>query len=195
MLLSTPQEVLDKVLTNQVDVGFVRAGFLENAISDGLLQLNDIKIVNENTQISSLILSTRPYPGFVLAKTNYVSDLLASRISDALLELQPNNNTGTYWTIAQNYQDVHNVLKQLNLSPYETYNEISFKQTIYQNKLLFIVFIVFLFVFANFIFWVSHARKDLVEMTKQAIRMEPPSKQTKQRANFLLICHTKLEHQ
>ncbi len=171
-LYQSNKQVLDSVLTGKTDVGFVETTFLENVINEGLLNINDIKIINRNNEISNLILSTEPYPGFVFAKTSNVSDKLSTKVSEALIELQADNDTNTYWTIAQNYQDVHNVLKLFNLSPYETYSELSIKQTLYQNKVLFIVFVVFLFIFANITFWVSHARKDLVEMTKQAIRME-----------------------
>lgn len=175
-------EVVDGVLDGTFDVGVVRTGFLEDLDASGDIDLDDIVILNPQENVPMYLISSQLYPEWPIAKLDHISNTLGNHVADALMELEATNAAAisagiTGFSIPQNYQDVHTTLRLLRLEPYEDYATVSFRNTIYQNRIFLVVIIVFMFIIVNFTFWVSHTRNDLVKMTKRAMKMEHMAKQ------------------
>lgn len=169
--------VVERVLDGSYDVGIVRTGTIEEMIADGLITIDDLNVLNANTSISNYLLSTQVYPEWPLAKTNHISDELGQLVSLALMELESTSNAIVSsgisgWTIPQNYQDVHTTLRALLIPPYEEYGQVSFHNTVFQNRVFLLIILSSVYVIASFMLWVMHTRSALVEVTKKSIEME-----------------------
>lgn len=174
--------VVEGVLDGTYDVGAVRTGHLEKMDADGVIDLDDIVILNPQDDIPMYAISSQLYPEWPVAQLDHISNTLGNLVADALMEMETTSPAAqaagiTGFSIPQNYQDVHTTLRLLRAEPYQDYGTVSFRNTIYQNRVLLIIIIVFLFIIVNFTFWVSHTRNDLVTMTKKAMKMEHMAKQ------------------
>lgn len=126
-------EVVNAVISGEVDFGTVRTGILDSMADEGLIDLAKIKIINrqhdENFQI---ILSTPLYPEWPFSKLQHTSEELAQRVAIALLQmsqLDPAAQWGDYagWTVPLEYQPVHDLLKELSLAPYDQVKRFTLK--------------------------------------------------------------------
>jgi signal transduction histidine kinase/CheY-like chemotaxis protein/HPt (histidine-containing phosphotransfer) domain-containing protein len=179
---NSEKDIVLGVSNGTYDVGSVQNGLLEKMEQNGEIKISDFRVLSPNNDIPVIKVSSYLYPEWLVAGTTNVSDDLSKKVAIALISLDSNNpiflsSNIVGFTVPQDYRDVHTVLQSLNIYPYEHYGELSTRDTLYENRILLIVLVVFLFVIANFTFWVSHTRNDLLEMTKRAIRMEHIAKQ------------------
>lgn len=174
---STHEDVVLGVLDGTYDLGTVKTGIIEEMINDGLLALDDIKIINRQYDEFELIHSTQLYPEWPLAKTDHISEDLAAEVASALIAIEPTSDAALNadiagWSVPQNYQDVHMVLQLLKASPYENYGETTLVNTIVYNRLLLIILDILIFSGIAFIFWLVNVRRSMVNLTKHAQNME-----------------------
>jgi len=119
-------DVVMAVLSGQADVGTVRTGILESMHKSGQINLDEIRIINKQTNdLFSQLHSTRLYPEWPFSKLPLTSDELAQSVAIALMEMpdyveidgvRSNRNR---WTIPLEYQPVHELLQSLRLPPYD----------------------------------------------------------------------------
>ncbi len=106
-------------------MGTVRTGILKSMAEEGLINLDDIKVINQQHSDSfPLLHSTGLYPEWPFSKLQHTSNELAQRVAIALLkmsDLDPAAQWGDYagWTIPLEYQPVHDLLRELVLPPYD----------------------------------------------------------------------------
>ncbi|MFO7593164.1 MAG: PhnD/SsuA/transferrin family substrate-binding protein [Pseudomonadota bacterium] len=121
----THDKVVMAVRNGRVDAGTVRTDILERMADEGRINLNEFRIINEQTgEGFPLLRSTRLYPEWPFSKVRHTSNLLARRVSVALAEMPGNHPAalrGNYagWTIPLDYQPVHDLLQELLLPPYQ----------------------------------------------------------------------------
>jgi signal transduction histidine kinase/CheY-like chemotaxis protein len=174
---NTESEVVNRVLSGTDDVGVVRSGVLEEMSDAGLIDLADIKVLSIESSGYPFLLSTQLYPEWPLVQTNHISDELGLLVGEALMTLEYdataiiNSGIGG-WGIPQNYQDVHTTLQILNIAPYEDYNVLSLQNTIYHNRVLFIIILVALSVIISITLWLIHIQDELVVSSKKSLEME-----------------------
>jgi len=172
------KSVIEKVLNGTLDAGTVRTGAIEEMVEDGLVDINDIKVINEQIQSTfPLLLSTQLYPEWPMAKAPHIADELGEQVAIALMALEPTDQASidakiSGFTISENYQDVHTTLKLIKAAPYQTYGGVSFHNSIYYNRIFLMIIAVALFIIITFAFWQIHTRSTLVEMTKLSQDME-----------------------
>ena len=124
--------VVKDVISRAVDAGIVRTDTLERLQREGKLELSDIRVLNEQSPAGfPLKISTRLYPEWPMAKLEHTSSTLAQSIAIALMRLPEQSQAAISadiagWTIPENYQLVHDILRQLKLPPYEHNGEIPF---------------------------------------------------------------------
>jgi len=180
--VGTHEAVVYDVLSGNSDAGTVRTDTLERMAKVGIIDLTDIKILNlyENPAFPFL-LSTPLYPEWVFAKTRYVSDDLAHDVALALMAMSELNlaamNAGIGgWTVPQDYTAVEDLLKDLKLSPYENYGQITFSDLIMQYR-WFIIAILMAFI----IFILYNIR--LLSLSEAVSRALEHSRQMENKAN------------
>jgi len=135
-------DVVQAVLNGSVDAGTVRTDTLEKMAREGKIQLADIKVLNPQHQNQSdfpFALSTRLYPEWAFSGFPKTNPEIAELVSMALMKMPAHHKaatTGKYegWTTPANYQPVHTTLKKLNVTPYEEWGKITWKQAIYNYR-------------------------------------------------------------
>jgi len=143
-------EVVNTVLNRQIDVGIVRTGILENMISEDILEINKLKVLNQrNVQNFSFLLSTELYPEWAFAKTENISPEIARQVALTLLLLPDNNEAnikGKYarWNTPLNYNSVHELMKTLKIGSYSMHGDVTVEEFISQNhaSVILIIFII-----------------------------------------------------
>lgn len=122
--------VVKKVLSGEVDAGNVRTGVIEAMAVIGEINMDDIKPLGLIQDDFPFIHSTPLYPEWPFSKTQHTSQELAEKVARALLELKPDSaatKAGHYagWTIPLNYTPVHELLRDLQATPYENFGEVT----------------------------------------------------------------------
>jgi two-component system sensor histidine kinase TtrS len=126
-------EVVNAVISGKVDVGTVRTGILDSMADEGVIDLTQLKIINQqHNENFQIILSTSLYPEWPFSKLQHTSEELAQRVAIALLQmshLDPAAQWGDYtgWTVPLEYQPVHDLLKELSLAPYDQIKRFTLK--------------------------------------------------------------------
>lgn len=120
-----PQDnIVDAVLSGEVDAGTCRTGVLENMADEGRVDLNEIRILNaQNIDGFSYLLSTRLYPEWPFAQLKHTPESLSQKVVVALLSMgssHPAAKSGGYagWTVPLDYQPVHDLFRELHIGPY-----------------------------------------------------------------------------
>lgn len=131
----TQESVVFSVLNSHVDVGTVRTGIVERLARKGVINIDDIKILNQRKDDFSLPHSTDLYPEWPMAKIAQTSPDLAEKVAQALFDMKPESHaaiTGGYtgWTIPLSYKNIHDLLKYLKVGAYEEYGEFTLLQVI-----------------------------------------------------------------
>lgn len=134
----THDKVVYAVQNGEVDAGTVRTGILEKMNKEGKIDINDFKILNQQYPDNfSLLISTRLYPEWPFARIKHTTDQLALKVAIALLGMPSDSEAArgagiAGWTIPHDYQAVHDCLKELRISPYESLGEITLDNLIQQ---------------------------------------------------------------
>lgn len=141
MFLGVQDNIVQAVLSKQVDVGIVRTGVLERMIQSGVLNRQQLRIINAKKSADfPYYLSSKLYPEWAFAKTKKVNRALAKQVSFALLSMPENHiaaKTRGYWEWVTpiDYQPIHNLMKKLKIGVYRNYGKVSLTQYIQQNSL------------------------------------------------------------
>ena len=123
-------EVVFQVRDGKVDAGTVRTDVLERMASQGVIDLDDYRILNSHvTSGFPFRHSTRLYPEWAFAKAKQTSDELAKAVTLALLDMPAGHpaaaagkNAG--WTVPLDYQRVHELFRALQSRTLRTHRRI-----------------------------------------------------------------------
>ena len=126
------------VLSGEVDAGVCRTDTLERLAGNGEINIDDLALLTSNNEQQPrfpFLLSTDLYPEWPFAATRNVDLDLLEEVSRVLLTMPADSQAahdGKYagWTVPDNYQPVHEVLRTLHIRPYEHYGEITFRDTL-----------------------------------------------------------------
>lgn len=112
---------VEAVLSERVDIGLVRTGVLENLASGGKLDLQRIKILNDQKSPAFQFLSTRLYPEWSFVAMPAIDRELAKRVAGNLLLMEADRIPGIEgFTIPVDYHPVENLLQSLRAKPFDT---------------------------------------------------------------------------
>lgn len=150
------QDVVSIVRLGNADVGVVRTDMLERMAESGLIKLDEFKVINKKySKEFPFYRSTRLYPEWPFVKMRDTSNVLSKKVALALLTISsehPAAIAGEYigWTVPEDYQPVHNLMKDLKVGAYQHYNENGFEHFIEENIVqLVLFFCICLFVYCN----------------------------------------------
>lgn len=145
-----PEEIVHAVRNGSVDAGTVRMGVLERMAREGRIDLKTFQILHPHVSPEyPFARSTAFYPEWPFARARGTPVALARRVANALLAMpvdHPAALAGGYagWTAPLDYQPVHELLRDLHLSPYEDENRITVAAIIHEYGSWFIAGIAFL---------------------------------------------------
>lgn len=162
-------KVVQAVLSGKVDAGTVRTGILSSMADQGYFDLSDIKVLNSKASDGfPLSHSTSLYPEWPFSKLQHTPNQLAQRVAVALLEmdeLEPAVQWGEYagWTVPLEYQPVHDLLKELQLSPYDAIKAFTVLDVIKKYFPWLIVIMLFIVVLATMTLFIYRLHRKLEE--------------------------------
>lgn len=129
----THDAVVDAVRDEKIDVGIVRTDTLERMALEGKISLEEFRIVHEHGGGKvhlPFLHSTRAYPEWPLASLPHTPVELAQQVAVALMKMSADAPAAEAaqcagWVIPQNYQPVHECLRELRIGPYEDYGKVT----------------------------------------------------------------------
>ncbi|WP_435686049.1 PhnD/SsuA/transferrin family substrate-binding protein [Sedimenticola selenatireducens] len=160
-------EVVRAVRDGRVEVGMIRTDILERMAAANQIDIDDFKIINPKINPGFLLnRSTRLYPEWPFSKVLHTSNELAQRVAVALLNMpntHPAARVGNYagWTIPLDYQSVHDLLRELQLPPYEYSGRFTLADAIKKYWYWLLVALVFLVFMLLMTTWVSRLNREL----------------------------------
>jgi two-component system, LuxR family, sensor histidine kinase TtrS len=117
--------VIDAVLKGEVDAGIVRACFPELLAQQGLLHIEQLRVLSPRPQDGLPCgLSTPLYPDWPIAVTRETDPALARDVARALLAM-PAVTGGLSWSVPADYQAVHDLYRELRIGPYAYLRDIT----------------------------------------------------------------------
>jgi PAS domain S-box-containing protein len=144
----THSGVVMAVLNGEVDAGTVRTGTLEYLARMKKISMDDFYIINEvsNKDNCPFTASTELYPEWPMAKAEHTDLVLAKKVTIALLELSPEMKAAAEghiygWNVPDNYQLVHNCLKEIKAAPYEHWVERSI-DTVFKRVRIWLIILL-----------------------------------------------------
>jgi len=143
--------VVMSILDDKADVGTIRTGILESMADNGLINMDDFKIIHE--KFSPLLKekqSTSLYPEWPFSKLPHTSIRLAEKVATLLMNMHKkpddddNDIQKNLWSIPLEYQPVHELLKDLRYPPYEHLGQFTLMDALkkYQYWILFDLIII-----------------------------------------------------
>ena len=172
-----PEKIVYAVRDATVDAATVRTGVLERMARQGKIDLKEFRILHPHvTPDYPFARSTELYPEWPFAKARGTPDELAQRLTNALQTMPANHPAARAsgyagWTAPLDYEPVHELLKDLYLSPYEDTDKITIADIIHQYRYWSIAGIAFLFLLAGFAAYMSRLNYRL-RLSKHSLESE-----------------------
>jgi diguanylate cyclase (GGDEF)-like protein/PAS domain S-box-containing protein len=153
-----PQDaVVMDVAAGRAAAGFVRTGIIEELAREGRIRLADFRILNVQSRPGfPLRLSTQLYPEWPFSACPHADSELAGRVAVALLGMastEPAARRGGYygWTIPDDYQAVHGLMRELHQPPYDGPQRFSLWDVVRQYEAAIFATLVAALLFALFV--------------------------------------------
>nr|CRH05757.1 Putative regulator with two PAS domains [Candidatus Magnetococcus massalia] len=132
--LNTHDAVVKGVLEGRYDAGIVRTDTIERMAIEKKIDPDRLQILGQRQlKHFPFRISTDLYPEWPVARAPHTDSALAEQIALVLMQLPPDHPAAVAahihgWTVPENYQPVHGLLKKLGLPPYDHYEAISIWQ-------------------------------------------------------------------
>ncbi len=194
------QDVVSIVSLGNADVGVVRTDMLERMDARGLIKLDDFKIINKkSTKDFPFFRSTQLYPEWPFVKMQKTSNILSKKVALALLTMpldHPAANAGKYvgWTVPEDYQPVHQLMKKLKVGPYQDYYSNIYEHIFEEYLINFIVAVVLFIILVLLAFYIFLINRMLAsEKAKQDKLMDELEIRVSERTQDLLVAKEQAE--
>jgi len=193
-------DVVNIIRLGNADVGVVRTDMLERMDASGVIKFDDFKIINKKvSEDFPFARSTQLYPEWPFAKMKKTSSVLSKKVALALLTIpseHPAAIAGKYvgWTVPEDYQPVHNLMKDLGIGIYKHQNENHFEHFIeeYFIQVIFsLIILIILGVLAIYVFITN--RKLLIAKQQQDKIMNELEERVNERTQDLLLAKENAE--
>ena len=162
------QNVVYAVRDKEVAAGSVRTDMLERMAESGKINLADYKVLGEKkSKDFPFQLSTKLYPEWMFSATIKIDDNLKTDVIQALFSIQKSSKaaiSGKYikWISPLDYSPVDNLLKKLNVGPYNIAKMGRYQRLFSQyGTILLFVLIIFIFLISAFLYLLKLNKKIL----------------------------------
>jgi len=134
----THDDVVYAVRDGKVDVGTVRTDTLERMAEEGLINLNDFVVINQQKELQKdfpFLLSTPLYPEWPFSSTKNTPAQLSELVASALLRMPKDSEAAKMsksegWTLHSNYRPVDDLFLDLQIGRYEYLRKFTLGQFI-----------------------------------------------------------------
>lgn len=114
--------VIEAVERGEADAGAIRSCLLERLEREGRVPQGRYRVLSTQAAGGPCQSSSPVYPGWAFAATRQTSQELAREVLIALLGL-PRARTGQTWGVPADYHPVHEMLRELQVTPYDFLRE------------------------------------------------------------------------
>ncbi len=166
----THDSVVYAVRDGRADAGSVRSGTLEQMAAEGLIDIDQFHIINQQPANGfPLPRSTPLYPEWPLAKMPWVPEQLAVQMAIVLMQLPEQDSDAAllHWTLPLNYQSVHETLQSLRVGPYAYLQEVSWKQVLMQYWHWFLIVLLLLLLSLVLVLYVINTNRRLRQQQQE----------------------------
>ena len=139
LFVGLPQDnIVQAVVDERADAGFVRDGLLEHLAAEGKIRLSDFKGIGlRNLPGHPYMVSTILYPEWPIAALPGVDETLANRVVVALLSMPKGSEAarrGQYagWSIPLNYTPVDALMRAMRAPPYDAPEAFHFSDILHK---------------------------------------------------------------
>jgi len=193
----THYNVLNAVLSKEVDVGIIRTDILEHMRDSGKLSLKDVRVLGlKNTPNFPFMSSSELYPEWTFAKTSHTSEDLANEVLSTLLRLSLSTHTKAYafrLKTPQDYSKIHALLKEFTLYPYEQ-TPFTLRDVLMKYKYLFVGLFSAFSVTLAFMIYIQTLNQKLRRHTKEIEHFnETLEHEVEERTHALSLLNAKLK--
>ncbi len=163
----THDKVVMAVKNGEYDAGTVRTGILEKMVIEGRIKIEDFKLISaKHHNRFPLLHSTRLYPEWPFSKLHHTDNELAQKVAIILMNMPDKHKTNSAidysgWTVPLDYQEVHELFKQLSLPPYKkgNFTLVDAIKKYWQWLLMISIFLVMLITLSLWIVRLNHRLK------------------------------------
>lgn len=126
--------VVFEVLSGNADAGFIRTGVIESLISEGKIDLNQLRIINQKDyQDYPNIISTELYPQWPFLALSHADEEISRRITSALLSMENYDDEAIKmgihgFNVPSNYIVVEQMMRELKLPPFDKNTGITLEE-------------------------------------------------------------------
>ncbi|AGF78007.1 ABC-type phosphate/phosphonate transport system, periplasmic component [Desulfocapsa sulfexigens DSM 10523] len=144
-----PKEI-QAVLDGVVDVAVIRTGMLEKFSESNRIDLDNFRVLApKHYPDFPMMVSSELYPEWAFAKTRNATNELSKDVAKALLSLESNSPVAQKagfqeWTLPYDYQQAHELLKELRVGPYKDYGIITVRGFITQHMIQTVIIFILL---------------------------------------------------
>ncbi|MBF0516016.1 MAG: PhnD/SsuA/transferrin family substrate-binding protein [Nitrospirae bacterium] len=187
------QNVVFAVRKGIVDAGTVRTDTFERMAASGEIALNEFKVIKYNGKGADyetfpFLLSTPLYPEWPIAKVKHTPESLAKLTASALLGMPKDSPAAKSaeiegWTIPLNYETVDDLLKYLQVSPYEDYGQVTWHDIFQQHMVPVILISLFIAALIALLVYISRLSMRLNESGHQ---LEARNRQVEEANNQIM---------
>jgi len=134
------RNAVQKMISGEVDVAFVRDGIYEQMVKEGTLKEGEVRVINEQKDIKHPFkISTKLYPEWPVFSLPYADTQDVKKVLSALLAFDSNSiyakKSDIYgYTLPADYLVVEDLARALRLPPYETIGNINYSDIWAQHK-------------------------------------------------------------
>ena len=178
IFVGSQKKVLLEVLRKKYDAGVVRTGMIERFIQTGLIDENEIKIINPIKNDYNIYLSTKLFPEWSFAAAEHVNKKIINKVFKALNSIEPDTKMAiegqyTDWHLPGNYTKVDDLFRRLKIGHYKNipkYDMKEIKKIAEVSLLTFVLFIVTLFLILRNLYikkMKTRLKQEVEEKTKE----------------------------
>lgn len=171
-----PQDaIVMSVLSGDIEAGVVRSGLLENLMAENIIEIDDFKVLQDNSQLGyPYKVSGALYPEWPFTALSGIDKQLREKVALALLATQNEDiahaySLGDIWSAPLSYENVRVLVNAYN----DRDASRSSGLLVRENLLTFVAFGLFL-VAATFAF----IRRRPIAIDPRVTNAEPPEKET-----------------
>ncbi len=172
---------------HKVDAATVRADILLRLVDEGKVKFTDYRILNPRKSSNDIYpLSTRLYPEWPFSRLKNTPYELSTQVAVALFTMPSNHPAAQVsrtagWTIPLDYSPVYDLMRSLQIGPYEVLRQSSVTALIKKYALWLLMAGLFLTTLIIFNFYASHANRKLRKI-EAALREEITQRKNSQQA-------------
>lgn len=130
----THDQVLDMLLEDKADAGFMRADVLASILRSGKLRAEQVQVISQqNLPGYPFPVSTHLYPQWPVLALPHLETSIVNQLTAELLEIEQRGALAKAikihgFTLPYNYSEVENVLKTLQLPPFDTPQTVTWQE-------------------------------------------------------------------